>query len=448
MPDDDPLDQYIATGSHDAFAVLVRRHLDAVYSQCLRRLRDRALAEDVTQSVFIILAQRAARVPRGTALGGWLYVVTQNACLNARRSAARRRSHEEKAAQMRFDESSDVTMNRLSAACDPLWERTEAVLDDALAELPTQDRDALVLRYLEGRSIAELGSALAVSEATARQRISRALARLRKKLATRGISLSTIALAGLLGTYAITPAPASLAASVVAGSFVSLTSLTPHAAIVKGSMKTMAWTQYRSAAAAIFLALVGLSVATLFVLSFAERVDRNAAAVVAAAASEGDEEQTTHEGEPVAVHPPSELAGEWTLVDPSHRVHREDNADMRVGLVSFDEDGRVVMTVRRDQGGGIAFDQPMVLELAEVNTADEPRTITLITGNENLNAGGLPKETRGQKTRWAYHFDTGTRTLRLAIPDEGGAAPRDFDEAPGREVLHLKRTTTQPTTRP
>src|SRR5262245_51987784 len=99
MDDSQLLQAYVTQPSHELFALLVRRHIDMVYSAAMRQTRDPHLAEDVTQAVFIILARRAAVVREGR-LSGWLIGTTRNAALNAVRCQYRRRRHERQAAMM------------------------------------------------------------------------------------------------------------------------------------------------------------------------------------------------------------------------------------------------------------------------------------------------------------------------------------------------------------
>src|SRR5689334_21822340 len=90
---------YVARADQAAFATLVRRHADLVYNACLRQARgDRHLADDATQAVFLLLAQRAGRLKPTVLLTGWLYNTARYAAANAVRAETRRRRHERQAA--------------------------------------------------------------------------------------------------------------------------------------------------------------------------------------------------------------------------------------------------------------------------------------------------------------------------------------------------------------
>src|SRR5450631_185785 len=86
MPFDDRelLRRYAAEKSEAAFAELVRRHLDLVYSAALRHLAgDTHLAQDVAQSVFTDLARKAPSLTGRAALAGWLYLGAHHAAAQA-----------------------------------------------------------------------------------------------------------------------------------------------------------------------------------------------------------------------------------------------------------------------------------------------------------------------------------------------------------------------------
>ena len=101
MSDDfELLRRYVAEGSEEAFALLARRYVNLVYSAALRQVRDRHLAEDVTQAVFLVLARKAKSIRRKTPLSAWLHTTTRYAAGDVLRARARRMRIEHKAAGM------------------------------------------------------------------------------------------------------------------------------------------------------------------------------------------------------------------------------------------------------------------------------------------------------------------------------------------------------------
>ena len=94
------------------------------------------------------------------------------------------------------------------------WPKVAPLLDEALAGLNETDRRALLLRYFERRSLAEVGAALALNEDSARKRVDRGLEKLRKFFIKRGVSLSTTAITGAVAANAVKSAPAGLALTI------------------------------------------------------------------------------------------------------------------------------------------------------------------------------------------------------------------------------------------
>src|SRR5882757_1017144 len=97
LSDMDLVREYAASNSDAAFAELVRRRINLVYSVALRRLGDPHAAEEVTQAVFIILARKAASLRPETVISGWLYQTAQLTAANFQRSLIRRQRHEQEA---------------------------------------------------------------------------------------------------------------------------------------------------------------------------------------------------------------------------------------------------------------------------------------------------------------------------------------------------------------
>jgi len=205
------LQRFSAKGSEAAFAELVSRHLDFVYSVCRRQVGDPELAQDITQTVFLLLAAKSSSLKPGTVLSGWLFQTALNACRNALRAEARRRHYEQKAAA-EMEHSASLT----AAGRNGEGPQIEPVLDDALAQLGAADRNALLLRYVEELSPEEMGVALGISAAAAQKRVSRALERLRRSFAQTGTVLSVAALGLLLADKLVQAAPEAASAAILA----------------------------------------------------------------------------------------------------------------------------------------------------------------------------------------------------------------------------------------
>ncbi len=230
MPTDaELLRAYADEKSEPAFGELVRRHVNLVYSVALRQCGgDAYLAEDVAQRVFTDLARKARPLSGHAVLGGWLYRSTQFAASDVVRAERRRRAREQEAHAMH-----EISRPE-SAAGDAEWQKLALVLDQAIGELSAPDRDAVVLRFFEGRRFAEIGATLRLTDDAARMRVERALDKLRALLERRGVTSTSAVLAAALANQAVLAAPAGLVASVTGVALAG-------AMVVRNAASTGAW---------------------------------------------------------------------------------------------------------------------------------------------------------------------------------------------------------------
>lgn len=211
MPEDSELLWRFVAGSERAFTELVQRHVNLVYACALRRVSgDAQAAEDVTQAVFLRCAQKAAALQHHPALAGWLHRATRYVAIDVLRGQRRR---------LRAEEALAMQSESVSAAeRDAVWTEIRPVIDAVLDRLPERDRNAIVWRFFEGLSLASVGARLQVSEDAARMRIDRALDRVRRALARRGVQSTRALLGAALVESATVTAPAGLAATISVGS--------------------------------------------------------------------------------------------------------------------------------------------------------------------------------------------------------------------------------------
>ena len=207
LTDQQLLRDYAEHRSEAAFAELVRRHIDLIYSAAVRMVCDPHLAQDVTQRVFVALARQAGQLSDRAVLSGWLHRTARNIAAETVRADVRRRAREQEAAVMN---------DLLAAEPDSLWDHVAPHLDTALDELAEPDRDAVLLRYFERQSAREMAQTLGVSEDAAQRRVSREVERLRALFAKRGLSVGAGGLVVVISAHAVQAAPAGLAAAISA----------------------------------------------------------------------------------------------------------------------------------------------------------------------------------------------------------------------------------------
>jgi len=250
--------QYAAHQSESAFEALVSRYTNLVYSAAFRRTGNSQLAEEITQAVFVILAQKAAALNRKTVLPGWLYRTACYVSGHAIKQELRRQRREQEA-----------YMQSLSDEAGPeVWSQITPLLEDAMMRLGQADRDALVLRFFQGQTFKEVGVALGTNEAATKMRVGRALGKLQAYFTRRGVHSTAETIAGAISVNAVIVAPSMLAkttttVALAKGASASISTST----LIKGALKIMAWTKAKTAITAGVIIILATGTATTLVIA-------------------------------------------------------------------------------------------------------------------------------------------------------------------------------------
>ncbi len=154
-----------------AFEELVQRYQDVVYRVAYRMLGDADDAEDLTQTVFLKVAERIDDYDPKYKFFSWIYRIAVNECLNQRR---------EERAEDRLEESRIAG----GAAADELFiqDETNAGLQRAIMKLSEEYRAVVILRHFEGLSYEEISGVLKIPEKTVKSRLFSARQQLRTML--------------------------------------------------------------------------------------------------------------------------------------------------------------------------------------------------------------------------------------------------------------------------
>jgi len=242
------LREYALRNSETAFATLVSRHLDLVYATALRHVGNHHQAQEIAQAVFVILARKARSLGPKTVLAGWLFQTARLTAKNHMRAEIRR-THREQEAYIQSNHSEDSS---------EAWRQIVPLLNELVGSLREKERNAIVLRFLEGKEYKEVAATMGGSEAAAQMRVSRALEKLRGMFAKRGVTVTAVALGGMISACGTQAAPLGMAAKVAATAAHGASLTASTLSLVKGTMNVMAWTKARLVAGAGAVALLAV----------------------------------------------------------------------------------------------------------------------------------------------------------------------------------------------
>lgn len=175
-------------GDREAFAEIVRRYQDRVYTMCTRWMGDRDVAEEVAQDVFLALFRSLGGFRGDAQLSTWIYRVVINHCKNRR--SYRRRRHVDQHEPLEGDAGEDVPVREIAdggPGTDAPLHASQAgtMLHAALALLDDEQRQILLLREVQDLSYEEIADILELPRGTVKSRLHRARIELAAVLARR-----------------------------------------------------------------------------------------------------------------------------------------------------------------------------------------------------------------------------------------------------------------------
>jgi RNA polymerase sigma-70 factor, ECF subfamily len=187
-PSDIELVRRFKEGDRSAYAEIVRRYQDRVYTMCLRWMKDPHIAEEVAQDVFLALFRALDRFRGDAQLSTWIYRVVINHCKNRRLYRQRRHTNKHEPLEgTRNDDMPDRQIPSDGPGTDALTHLTEAQLlvQEGLEKLDEEQRQIIVLRDLQDLSYDEIGGILDLPRGTVKSRLHRARAQLAAVLSTK-----------------------------------------------------------------------------------------------------------------------------------------------------------------------------------------------------------------------------------------------------------------------
>jgi len=259
------LSEYCQHNSEQAFAALVSRHVNLVYSVAMRNTGNPHQAQEITQAVFITLAKKASGLSRRTVLAGWLYHTSRLTASNFRRTEMRRAHREQESYMQNLLNEAEGGSAFGKSFTGESWLEIAPHLDVAMSALTESDRNAIVLRFFENKSLRDVGEALGVSEEATKKRVQRALERLRTYFAKRGVISTTVIIAGLISANSVQSAPVTLAAAVTTTACNSVVLGSSTTTFIKGTLTFMAWSKVHTTIVVTIALLLAAATSTIVI---------------------------------------------------------------------------------------------------------------------------------------------------------------------------------------
>ena len=187
MSSEKALVQQAKAGDRNAFAALVSAYESKIYNLALRYLGNREDAMDASQEVFLRVFRFLPGFQEESGFSTWIYRIGVNVCKDM---LAKQSKRNEQSIEVEDEEEDRRTLDIVDCRYSPeqILENAElrTILSSAIASLPEQQREVVVLRDIQGLSYEEIASVLSLESGTVKSRLSRARENLRKKLLQNG----------------------------------------------------------------------------------------------------------------------------------------------------------------------------------------------------------------------------------------------------------------------
>jgi RNA polymerase sigma-70 factor (ECF subfamily) len=168
----------ILAGNRDLYAELVRRYDEKLYRHALGMLQDADAAADLVQDSFVRAYARLSTCQEPARFGGWIFRILRNRCTDYLKEHRRR--------DVPLRDDAPFTSERDQPERELERTRLQAAVEHALATLPEPQREAFLLKHVEGLSYEEMMELLGASESALKMRVKRAREALQVALAAFG----------------------------------------------------------------------------------------------------------------------------------------------------------------------------------------------------------------------------------------------------------------------
>jgi RNA polymerase sigma factor (sigma-70 family) len=336
--------EYASGGSQEAFAELVARHGKAVDAGVRAHLGDVDEVQDVAQTVFILLANKAGRLSKKTRLPGWLHRAAWRAAIRHTRTQQRRMSREQEAFMQSMNDQHE----------DPSWTELKELLHDGMDRLRETEQEAVLARYFERLSVPEAAASLRITEAALKKRLTRGIEQLRKFYAARGVRVSAQGLAGSITANAVQPLSPELFAKLCAIGVHKGAGCSPAVqALAKSTMRALDWLRFKAIATWSAAVVLAVGSGTLAVREAVARPEPAPAALAGTWRIEGEAREMT----PPAFATPRAVSRFVITLNGSGQWHLRGTASPTFSQVSeMGWDGTNLYTLSHNASGTVMID--------------------------------------------------------------------------------------------